>query len=77
MGYVVVRFSERREVFIDDESQGDNLNDVGVPRALLVGDGVHTVRLGGLRDYNPMSQTVNVVDSTIIRPFPVVFHRNP
>ena len=39
MSYVIVQFSEPREVFIDDQSQGDNLAASGRPRALL------TVRL--------------------------------
>jgi len=77
MGYVVVQFTERREVFIDDQSQGENVDDAGQPRALLVGDGWHTFRLGGASDYNPLFQTVNVPDSTMIKPFPVIFHRNP
>ena len=39
MSYVIVQFSEPREVFIDDQSQGDNLAASGRPRALFVGAG--------------------------------------
>jgi len=76
MSYVVVRFPERREVFIDDQSQGNNVDGAGTPRALLVGEGWHTFQLGGLGNYTPATQTLNVPDATQINPFPVVFALN-
>ena len=76
MSYAVVRFSERREVFIDDESQGDNVDGDGTPRALLVGEGWHTFRLGGPSNYTPPRQILKVPDATQIHPFPVVFEKN-
>lgn len=76
MSYIVVRFAECREVFIDDQSQGDNVDGNGAPRALLVGEGWHAFRLGGPSDYTPPVQTLNVPDATQIQPFPVVFEKN-
>jgi hypothetical protein len=75
MSYVVVHFLERREVFIDDQSQGDNVTAAGVPRALLCGLGPHTFRLGGASNYTPPEQTVDVPDATQINPFPIKFER--
>ena len=76
MGYVIVEFPERREVFIGDDSQGDNREDTGEYRILRVGDGRQTFRLGGPQDYTPPSQTVVVADTTSIQPLRVVFDKN-
>ena len=77
MSYVVVHFAERREVFIDNQSQGNNVDESGVPRALLCGEGWHTFRLGGPANYTPPPQTLNVPDATMINPFPVTFESHP
>ena len=76
MSYVVVKFPEPREVFMDDQSQGDTVDGDGTPRALFAGEGWHTFRLGGPSDYTPPAQTLNVPDATQINPFPVVFEQN-
>ena len=77
MSFVVVHFPECREVFIDDQSQGDNVDDTGRPRPLLANAGFHTFRLGGAPNCDPPTQTVNVPEATIIAPFPVIFTKTP
>jgi hypothetical protein len=76
MGYVIVEFPERREVFIGDDSQGDNLDEHDQYRILRVGDGRQTFRLGGLPNYTPLSQTVVVANTTPINPLHVIFQKN-
>jgi pyrimidine deaminase RibD-like protein len=73
--YVLVLFPEAREVFIDDHSQGNNLAASGRPRALVVGAGVHTFRLGGAPDVEPATQILDVPDRPILNPFSVVFQK--
>ncbi len=76
MGWIVVEFPERREVFVGDESLGSNIDADGSARALRVGDGPQTVRLGGPSDFEPHLQTVDVpANSDPVRPFRVVFTR--
>ncbi len=77
MGFVIVEFPERREVFIGDDSQGDNRDAAGQYRVLRVGDGLQTLRLGGPQDYTPLSQDIMVANTTPIQPLRVVFRRNP
>lgn len=77
MGYVIVEFPERREVFIGDDSQGDNRDDNDEYRILIVGDGRQTFRLGGKLNYTPRSRTVVVANTTSIQPLRVVFERRP
>jgi hypothetical protein len=76
MGYVIVQFPDSREVFMDDESQGDNRDESGQYRILLVGDGWHTFRLGGAADYTPVDVTVAVAGSTAVSPFTIVFYKS-
>jgi len=76
MGYVIVEFPERREVFIGDDSQGYNRNENDEYRILIVGDGPHTFRLGGVLNYAPSSQTVVVANTTTINPLRVIFKKN-
>ena len=75
MGRVIVEFPERREVFVDDESQGDNRENNGAYRILRVGDGLRIFRLGGPADYVPPKQVVEVSDTTSIKPLRVVFEK--
>lgn len=77
MSWVVVVFPERREVFCDDRSEGDTLDTDGKPRALLIGEGTHTFRLGGAPPCRPNEQTVYVPDAGAINPFRVVFEIGP
>jgi hypothetical protein len=75
MGYAIVEFPGRREVFVNGVSQGDNRDDTGQYRILRVGDGLQTFTLGGPLDYTLPSQTVEVVNTTSIQPLRVVFAR--
>ena len=75
MSWVVVVFPERREVFVDDESEGSNIEGAGAFRALLIGEGPHVFRLGGEANYTPAAQTVNVPDASLVDPFRVVFQK--
>jgi hypothetical protein len=73
MSYVVVKFPERREVFIDNRSEGDNVDADSRLRPLLVNAGWHTFRLGGLSNFAPAALTVDVPEVPMLAPFAVVF----
>jgi hypothetical protein len=73
MSFVVVKFPECREVFIDNRSEGDNVDAESRLRPLLVNAGWHTFRLGGPADFAPVAQTVDVPEVPMLAPFPVVF----
>ena len=73
MSYVVVQFPECREVFVDGQSQGNNVDEASKPYPLLVNAGFHTFRLGGPPNFAPASQTVDVPEVPLIVPFAVVF----
>ena len=73
MGWVIVTFPESREVFVDDKSQGDNVDASGRCRVLIIDDGLHTFRLGGAADVAPPAQDVTVANTSILDPLPVVF----
>ena len=75
MGYVIVEFPERREVFVNAVGCGENREDDGQYRILRVGDGLQTFSLGGEQDYTPPSRTVEVVNTTPIQPLRVVFEK--
>lgn len=76
MSYVIVRFPEIREVYIDDQSQGSNIGASGRPRALFVGAGCHTFRLSSsANDVDPPSQDVDVPERPILDPFCVEFKK--
>jgi hypothetical protein len=73
MGWVIVEFPESREVFLDDRSQGNNRDDGGGYRTLIIEDGVHTFRLGGTADVTPASQEKTVTNTSALRPLHVIF----
>ena len=75
MSYVIVRFPELREVYIDDKSQGSNIAASGKLRALFVGAGSHAFRLGGAPDVDPPTQTLDVPERPILDPFFVDFKK--
>jgi hypothetical protein len=75
MSYVVVKFPEARQVYIDDELQGSNIAASGRLRALFVNAGQHTFRLSRADDVDPAEQTLDVPDRPILNPFPVVFRK--
>ena len=74
MSYVVVRYPEPRDVYIDDESQGSNTAASGKPRALFCNAGKHTFRLSGAC-VDPPEQTVTVPERPILNPYPVEFRK--
>ncbi|MGE5307326.1 MAG: hypothetical protein ACM3TN_28810 [Alphaproteobacteria bacterium] len=78
MGRVIVEFPDCREVLVDGKSQGNNRNEEGAYRILILGDGLHTFRLGGQQNYTPLSQLVEVgASGSVILPQHVVFQKVP
>jgi len=75
MSYVIVQFVEPREVYIDDHPQGSTTAASGKPRALFVGAGTHTFRLGGTPNVDPPTQTLDVPERAILDPFRVDFRK--
>lgn len=75
MEYVIVEFAERREVLVDDVSQGDNMTASGNYRLLMVTDGTHKLELGGSKNYVPSAQTVVIDGTSPINPLRVVFQK--
>ncbi len=75
MEYVIVEFAERREVLIDDISQGDNMGPSGKYRLLMVEEGRHEFGLGGPNDYAPLRQTVVIGGTSPINPLRVAFEK--
>ena len=74
MGWIVVVFSDRREVFVGGNNHGFNCTATGQPCALQVGEGLLTIWLGGPADFQPDSQQVDVpATSDPIKPFRVTF----
>lgn len=74
MGWIVVEFSERREVFVGGNNHGFNCTATGQACALQVGDGLQTIWLGGPANFSPAWQQVTVPGtSDPIKPFRVIF----
>jgi len=74
MSYVIVRFVEPREVYIDDQAQGATWPRAASPRAVRRRR-VHTFRLGGAADVDPPTQKLDVPERPILDPFCVAFHK--
>jgi hypothetical protein len=72
MSYVVVKYPEPRDVYIDDQAQGSNIAASGKPRTLFVNAGKHTFRLSG-PCVDPPEQTLTVPERPILNPYPVEF----
>ena len=76
MGRVIVEFPDCREVLVDGKSQGNNRNEQGEYRILIIGDGLHTFRLAGEQNYTPLAQSVEVgASGSVILPQRVVFQK--
>lgn len=73
MEHVIVEFPERREVFMGGVSQGDNLDDSGEPWVFPVPEGWHTFTLGGLKNFVPERQKIDVRGTTPGHPSHIVF----
>jgi hypothetical protein len=67
MAYVKVTFPTRRRVYIDSQPNGYT-NDV-----LRIDEGTHEFALGSPADYQPVSHTVMVPDTTVLQPLEIVF----
>jgi hypothetical protein len=70
MEFVIVRFPEIRDVILD----GNQCGSTG--QKLLVEAGPHTFVLGGLQNYSPPQQEVDVAGTTNANPMEVTFARN-
>ena len=78
MGRVIVEFPDCREVLVDGKSQGNNRNEQGEYRILIIGDGLRTFRLAGEPNYRPIVQSVEVgASGSVILPQRVVFRKIP
>jgi hypothetical protein len=75
MGWVIVEFPETREVFVDDRGQGNNRDEQGRYLTLIVQDGLHTLRLGGLANVQPAYQDVEVSNTSALAPLHVIFRQ--
>ena len=75
MEYVIVKFSERREVLVDGVSHGFNREPTGEWRELRVEEGLHRFRLRGPDDYVPLWQTCEVTGTDVNAPMCIVFEK--
>ena len=71
MEFVVVRFTEEREVFIDGQQMGET------DEKLRVEAGIHTIDLGKPRNYIPDEYTLDVQDTSSLSPLEVRFAPEP
>lgn len=67
MEYVIVRFRESRTVLIDGYNSG--LTN----ETLIINDGLHTFSLKGPSNFRPAEQTLEVANTTEIKPREVSF----
>ncbi len=67
MEYIVVRYPQKRSVFIDGEETGET------GERLRVEEGTHTINLGAPRDYEPKWRRPTVTSTTSIRPMEIEF----
>ena len=67
MEYVVVRFSQKRTVYIDGNESGET------DEILRVGPGDHVFRLGGLENYEPKEIPKRIQDTTPLNPIEITF----
>lgn len=70
MGYIIVRFPEDRQVIIDDVESGHYTGHV-----IEVEDGKHRVKLSGVSDYQPPSQTVMIQETGELDPLNITFEK--
>jgi len=67
MEYVVVKFSEERDVYVDDQRNGKT-NEM-----LRVSAGLHTFTLGDPQNYSPSQIDQNIVDTNVLEPAEIEF----
>lgn len=68
--YIVVRFPETRDVFVDGKVAGRT------EITLRVGEGTHTIHLGEPRNYTPKWRRPNVTGTNPILPMQITFERD-
>lgn len=73
MEFVLVKFSGRRRVLVDDEGIGYNRDESGNEQVLEIPEGTHSVRLGGLHDYLPLAHDVDVHETSLDNPLVLEF----
>lgn len=71
MGFIKVKFSEVRNVLIDDV---DSNQQTG--QTIEVEPGLHTISISGPPDYSPANRDVMVVSSSPLTPQEVYFEKN-
>jgi len=69
MEFLLVHFSEKRSVLIDGYDTGN------VGETIPVGEGTHTIRLGGSANYHPASFKIKIAATTAIKPMEVKFEK--
>jgi hypothetical protein len=67
MEFIVVRYKDKRDVFVDNMQMGMT------GEKLRVGAGKHTIHLGDPRDYDPAWRRPDVRGTTSIKPMEVSF----
>ena len=67
MEFIIVRYQEKRDVFVDNMPMGKT------GEKLRVGAGKHTIHLGDPRDYDPARRRPDVRGTTSIKPMEVSF----
>lgn len=67
MEFIVVRFSDPRDVFVDGMKMGETDD------TLRVQEGVHTIDLGNPRNYIPNEYVLDVQDTASLDPLEVRF----
>jgi hypothetical protein len=65
--FIIVRFSDPRDVFVDGMQMGET------DEKLRVQAGVHTIDLGNPRDYIPNEYVLDVQDTASLAPLEVRF----
>ncbi len=70
MEYVIVRYEETREVFIEDDTPLGSTN-----QTLWITEGTHVFTLGEPRDYRPASIKTRVSGTTRENPLEVRFEK--
>jgi hypothetical protein len=67
MEYIIVRFKDKRDVFVDGMPMGQT------GERLQVEQGKHTINLGEPRNYDPAWRRPDVRDTTSNKPMEVLF----
>ena len=69
MEYVIVKYPIKRTVLVDGEKSGFT-NEI-----LRMDEGTHTFELDGVKDYKPLSQTLEIKGTNSVNPKGVTFEK--